>query len=405
MNNCTEIRELASSLGELADSKGNVEKCKLWADLFDLKPSRPVVNMYFYQYVWAKEEGLGLVKSEEPLAKLLEEQIRYRLWRGETFDDDVPASKCLRIPWDAVISSFPEKEDLTNNIWGLEIELEKSSSDGSYRVKPPIKDESDLEKIGSPVFEFDSGLCSETLGRAREIVGDLVDVKIQFEQLHWGPFEYAVWLRGMDNLIFDFYDKPDFVHKLMDLITKGMIKYQLDREKAGCVDAEMSFFGHVPYDKVNQEKENRLKSCWAYVHAQSSGIISPDMYAEFVHPYNVKIAELVGRVYYHGCEDLSKKCGTIKDLPNLRLFHISPWTEVEPVVSELGKGFAYEVHSHPTNVLYTYSNEQIRDELKHRNEPASDFAHTIVLADVETAGENLEKLKYWVACAKEIAHS
>ena len=191
----------------------------------------------------------------------------------------------------------------------------------------------------------------------------------------------------------------------MDIITNGMIDYQLSRESNGCFDTEMSFFGHVPYDEFEGDNPNIMKNCWAYVHAQSSGIISPDMYAEFVHPYNVKVAQLVGKVYYHGCEDLAQKCTTIKDLPNLRLFHISPWTEVEPVIGKLGKEFAYEVHSHPTNVLYTYSKEDITEELKRRNEPAREFAHSIVLADVETAVDHIDKLKYWVASAKEFAHS
>ena len=201
MDNYNEIKELANKLSELTDSAENKEKCNLWADLFNLKASRPVVNMYFYQYVWAKEQGPNYITSNDPITRFLEEQIRYRLWRAETFDDDVPASKCLRIPYNTILNSFSTEENLKNNVWGVDVELEKSSSDGSYRVIPPIETEDDLKKIGTPAFEYNKPLCDETIAKAHEIVGDTLDIKIDFEQLHWGPFEFAVWLRGMDKLI------------------------------------------------------------------------------------------------------------------------------------------------------------------------------------------------------------
>jgi hypothetical protein len=146
----------------------------------------------------------------------------------------------------------------------------------------------------------------------------------------------------------------------------------------------------------------RLKDCWAYVHAQSAASLSPRMYAEFVQPYNVRIAELFGKVYYHGCEDLSAKCRVIKDLPNLRLFHVGPWTPVDPVVAQLGDRFALEVHSHPTDVLFTFSPDDIREEIQRRHTAAEGVPHVLKLCDVETVGDRADRLRLWAETAREI---
>jgi hypothetical protein len=125
------------------------------------------------------------------------------------------------------------------------------------------------------------------------------------------------------------------------------------------------------------------------------------MYAEFVHPYNARLATLFGRVYYHGCEDLSAKAAIIKDLPNLRLFHVSPWTPVEPVVRVLGDRFALEVHSHPTKVLFEYSAQEMREELRQRHDAAKGTVHVLKLCDVETVGNNWQRLRKWAELARE----
>jgi hypothetical protein len=210
-------------------------------------------------------------------------------------------------------------------------------------------------------------------------------------------------MRGMENLLFDVYDAPEFVHRLMGTITDYLIAYQKEREAAGGVSTDVSGFGHVPYDDPATGQANRLKGMWAYIHAQSSASLSPEMYAEFVHPYNCRLSELIGKAYYHGCEDLSRKCRVIKTLPNLRLFHISPWTPAAPVIAELGQGFAYEVHSHPTNVVFGEGRDDIKAELKRMQAAAQGTSHTLTLADIETFGGRFDRIAYWADAAQDVA--
>ena len=199
--------------------------------------------------------------------------------------------------------------------------------------------------------------------------------------------------------------RPRSIQEKESSALDGIISYEREREQAGAVDSSTSWFGHVPvHDIIPAGEEQLLKHCWAYVHAQSSASLSPEMYAEFIQPYNAEIAALVGYTYYHGCEDLSKKCAVIKDLPGLRLFHVSPWTPARPIAECFGTGCVLEVHSHPTGVLYTYTDAEIREELQTRSDEVGDAPHTSALADVEEVSGKTDKLIRWAELAQDAAH-
>jgi hypothetical protein len=126
------------------------------------------------------------------------------------------------------------------------------------------------------------------------------------------------------------------------------------------------------------------------------------MYADFVQPYNARLAELHWKVYYHGCEDLGEKSAVIRELPNLVHFHVSPWTELEDVRPHLeGRGLVLEVHSHPTNVLFSYTGEEMRAELRRRADGASGFAFDLRLCDVVSIADSGERLRQWAETAQE----
>ncbi|MGQ9789190.1 MAG: hypothetical protein ACUVR7_00835 [Armatimonadota bacterium] len=292
-----------------------------------------------------------------------------------------------------------------SRLWGVPIEEVRTAELGAYKAIPPLRTEDDLQDLHDPPYEVLSQEKRILQEQAVELTGGLLPVKFHSDELHYGPFEWAVRLRGMDNLLYDVVDRPHFVHQLMDFITEGMIRYHRAREVAVAVDAEASWAIHMIYDAVPPRHENLLSGCWAYIHAQSAAPLSPCMYAEFVHPYNARIASLFGKVYYHGCEDLSAKASIIRDLPNLRLFHVSPWTPVEPVVKALGNRFALEIHSHPTKVLFEYSPQEMRKELYQRHQSAGDIVHILKLCDVETVGTNWERLKIWTELARETAET
>lgn len=388
--------DLAHEVKELAASPEHERRRRLWADVVNLRTTRPAVNFYIYQSVWAAELAGDSIKASDPFAREIETQLAFKVWCAEHLHDDCPVEPAIRLN-----AARPERADTFP--WGLEMAIDRTEASGAYRVVPPLVRYEDIEKLRAPRYEIDRGETARMVERAGSLVGGVLPVLVQTDELHWGPFEYAVRLRGIENLLYDVYDAPDFVHRLMGELTDGLISYQIEREAAGDVSTGLSSFGHVRYDEVSDDLRCSLKGMWAYVHAQSAASLSPAMYSDFVHPYDCRLAKLVGKTYYHGCEDLSRKCRSIKTLPGLTLFHISPWTAPEPVIDELGDGVAYEIHSHPTNVIFGEGLAKIKDELKRLAAAARGTSHVLTLADVETFGGRFDRVAYWADTAQEIA--
>ncbi len=387
--------ELAHEVQEVSRSAEHQQRRQLWVQFHALHPPRPLVHYAMYTGVWEREiANPVLFCHRSGLAHSIEVQMRAKLWKAHNIPDDEPLLPTVWLPTPHPVG--------TDRLWGVDLPVMRTEELGAYKPIPPLQVEEDVALLHYPPYEELTDAKRALLDEAMELTDGLLPIKFHSDELHYGPFEWAVRLRGMDNLLYDLVDRPHFVHHLMDFITEGMVRYHLAREASGAVDAEATWAIHMIYDAVPPGKEHLLEGCWAYIHAQSAASLSPRMYAEFIHPYNARIASLFGKVYYHGCEDLSAKAAIIRDLPNLRLFHVSPWTPVEPVVRALGNHFALEVHSHPTKVLFEFSPEQMREELRSRHEAAGDVPHVLKLCDVETVGSRWDNLKRWAETAHEV---
>jgi hypothetical protein len=89
-------------------------------------------------------------------------------------------------------------------------------------------------------------------------------------------------------------------------------------------------------------------------------------------------------------------------LSNLRRFHVSPWTDLETAVEQLGKDLVLEVHMAYADVLYVLTPEQIRDRLQEIMNIAGDCVIDINMGDIETVKGNPDVLTNWARVAQEV---
>lgn len=394
------LRDLASEVLENWRSTEMERRRNLWTEHFRcIKQGKiPVKCATYdsYDLVWQEllpEEG---IIHKQGIARDIELQLRIKLMKFLRIRDDDVILPVLR--FDAPRDRAPD------SLWGVPLLYDSTGIEGGAdRPVPPLVSEKDLDSLRMPeVMPADPKEGYIRL-QAAALTGGLLDVKIKNDELHYGPYEWAVRLRGAENLMLDAYDRPEWLHALMDKITTGMVEYHKTREKAGMIDyfADLPRV-HVPFDCADPGLENRLAGSWAYVHAQSSASLGPAMYEEFVHPYNARIARLFGKVYYHGCENLGKKAGIIAGLPNLRYFHVSPWTRPSDVIPALeGRSIALEVHSHPTEVLFCQDSSKIRSEIIRLRQEAAGQVFDLKLCDIETIRGAEGKLELWTDIAME----
>jgi len=393
--------ELAEEVNVLADSEEMRRRKFLWEKLLSgRRPEKPPVKcapfmVGHYDLVWRRLIPEKSLRFRKGLRRELEIQLRKKIHKFRNLRDD-----------DVIVPTvwvYAKDVTPTDKLWGLKIRRRMPHEEGgAYKEVPPIHEEADLERVSLPRFRTNDAANRTTLEKARQLVDNRLPVKLYSSQIHCSPYEYAVLLRGAEQLLYDLYDRPDFVHRLMSRVTDGVIAYHREREAAGAFDVEETTLLHEPWDRFPAGKGKYLSSGWGYVSAQSAAPLSPRMYAEFVHPYNARVAELFGKVYYHGCEDLGKKAGCIRELPNLKHFHVSPWTDLKEVVPLMsGRKVALEVHAHPTNVLFVWGPEEIRAEARRRMDEAQDLPFDYVLCDLQTIEGAEDKLEMWCDIAME----
>ncbi|HJN17780.1 MAG TPA: hypothetical protein QGH10_19935, partial [Armatimonadota bacterium] len=284
---------------------------------------------------------------------------------------------------------------------------------GAYKPVPPLGDPADIGRLRAPEFSYDADAAERQTCAVRDLVGEALPLAFHCNATHNGPFEWAVRLRGMDNLLLDVYDRPEWLKELMAFLSEAIVDYHSGREAAGCVFAPTECALHSPWDDFSSPRGDgapaplrdvsKLSASWGYLHAQSSASYGPDAYAEFVQPYNVPIAELFGMVYYHACETMDLKAPIIRDLPNLRQFHVSPWSDPSACAEALPPRVVMEVHSHPTNVLLLWGEDEMREELEGLVEASGDQPFNLKLCDIQTINEDAgQALITWSRVAKQV---
>ena len=281
------------------------------------------------------------------------------------------------------------------------------SIEGAYKYLSIINDIRDIKNLKKTKLIIDRKKTEERVERIKEIVNELLPVKVIEPQLSASPFEYVCQFRNTEEVLLDFITNPKLIHEMMGFFTSCIVEQFKRMDREGKMYPEYTWDARVHFDKIeNNKNTNCLKNCWSYISAQSAGGISPKMYEEFLQPYHARIAELFGKgkIYYHGCEDLTEKFDIIKKLPNLRRFHVSPWSNLEKILDKQQKQFVYEVCVNTTNHLFVFKKNQIVEDLRRLKRIIIDgsVVADINMIDIETVENNPKKLIEWSKIAKDV---
>ncbi len=129
------------------------------------------------------------------------------------------------------------------------------------------------------------------------------------------------------------------------------------------------------------------------------------MFAEFVHQYHVRLAQpYTGQtVYYHGCERLDEKMNCIALLPNLRRFHVSPWSSVSKAREVFAGSVVLEVHCHPGKVFFSFTPAEMRREIEGLVAQAEGVPMDLNLSDIHSIDGKPKTLRTWARVAQDVA--
>jgi hypothetical protein len=393
-------KKLIGEVLELCDSQENIKRKELWVRHNNLESEKTLINLHMWKksdhHVWheiIKDDEINSIDIDE---RIVERQLRHKLFKFKMIDDDDIIPSTI---WIAPVHQNEEP------CFGLSPSIDSPDNiNGAMKFRTVIRCMDDLKKLRKPGRVIDMEKTKARVSKIEEITKGLLPVKLILPELGTSPFEYVAQFRSMDDLLYDFYDDPQLIHALMDFFTDCITEDYLRLEKLYGIDPEGTWDPRIHYDRLEDpDKPCTLKNCWAYISAQSAAVISPDMYKEFIHPYHEKIARIFGKVYYHGCEDLTQKAGIISRLPNLRRFHISPWSNRDSILDELGNKFVYEIHVQPSDHLFLHDDDKIKRDIREIALACRKRGATadINLSDIETVGNDAGKLIKWARLARE----
>ena len=318
------LKPLVDQILNLAASQIMEERKKLWADHQALKPTEKTPVCVWYEYMpepqWELVLGRGYLKCRSELAREIEGNLRKRLWAAEQVPDD-------HIVWPGLSVSATVSRAVD---WGVHFTMSGSDEQvddplEAKRFVPAFSDGIEPRRLHFEDWRIEEAATSRSVEDARELTDDRLQVSVYYPDLGFSPFDHAVRMRGLEPLMLDLIDEPERVHELMDLITSAFERHHRHREQRGWLNVVPSPDGrytqvgfrvhccHVPSDF--NPLNPLLRHEWAYISAQTSSGLGPDMFAEFVHPYNIRLASRFSNqtVYYHGCEKLDHKLEVLAD--------------------------------------------------------------------------------------------
>jgi len=165
------------------------------------------------------------------------------------------------------------------------------------------------------------------------------------------------------------------------------------------------YTGELPQADFDS-KITRTSDMWGFCESQETTTFSPDMFAEFILPYQLPILERFGLNCYGCCEPLDKRWYVIKNVPRLRRVSVSPWANLADMADKLADRYIYSIKPHPASLAVpSLDQRRIRTELRRALQTTRNCRVEIIMKDNHTIGNNPENVIGWCQIARKEAEA
>lgn len=190
--------------------------------------------------------------------------------------------------------------------------MDPSTEVGRYAVN----DISDIKKLKIP-DPYNDGLMPDVLERIKYFKQNS-KIPINFTDNH-GPLTTAVQIVGYEKLFYWLNDYPKEMHYLMDLLSEAVIEW---------VKVQKKLIGEPMDECIGDQGVPVPKGTGVWLSDDDAVLVSPEMYREFVAPYNDKIFKEFGSgiIHYCGCANQHiDSFLSMKYLRALNVFSLADW--------------------------------------------------------------------------------
>ncbi|HEY5563362.1 MAG TPA: hypothetical protein VIK72_16710 [Clostridiaceae bacterium] len=395
------LRELAYKVRQIAESKSNKEKIRLWYKFNELNPERPMI-LAFPEGAWCELIPEDTLCCENEILRSWEKTLKMKIYANDVLKDDQVSDPWFDINWQIDSGNF-----------GVEIKRTSGEGRGSYIWESPIKDiNEDFHKLKFREPSVNREFTYELKATAESIFGDILPSRIR-GMIWWslGMTWSVIDLIGLENFMLYMYDEPEGVHRLMAWMRDENLNYINWFEKEGLLsynnESDYVGSGGVGYTTELPQKDKlpnakvQLKDMWGFAESQETVGVSPDMFKEFVLPYQIPLLDKFGLNSYGCCEGLEKRIDSILKAPRIRRIAVSPWANQEIMAEKLGKNYIFSRKPNPSTICISFNEEEIRKDLRKTFQIAGNGVLEVIMKDTHTVQNQPWKISRWVEIARE----
>ena len=392
------LRELAHKQLEYANSLENEIILKKWEALGNGKRETPTVRLLFSNF--RNEVITPRLRCEGEYARQIESKFLSTLVGRELFGDDTPIAPNFDIAWDAWAYPF-----------GIKPQLTFAKDSNGYHIETQIEDLSEeLDKLRGGGHYFEKEKTERKIAFAQEVFGDILPVRMIMGSLTGAITNPLVCLMSMENYFLSMYDCPDELHELMDFSTRVYEEYYdfLEKEKLllpTCGTSPIAQESFAFNNELPTENVTKTTQCWGFLESQETTAVSPEMYGEFVYPYQDRLVKRFGLLSYGCCERVDALWPEyLSKWKNLRKLSVSPFNN-EPQIGEYLRGTNVIYYSKPRAEFVTnpgpLDEDALRKYFKGVCEAASGCLFEIAQREVLTLFGDAQRGRRYVEIAKE----
>ncbi len=393
------IRELAKRYMEMATSEKQQKMNARMKATNDLKIVRPPVLIDEIQWRQMNIDGELNCVSEDPRARRAEFFFRQALYRRKYLKADTLFDPFwrVRMRFESTGSGLPKTK-------GEVAGSAKNTGIASHSFEDLLEDEDILENLFMPTFTLRPDIDEENMNFYMDLFGDTIPVKLTgHNYFTFAPWDDISFLRGIEPILMDMYDRPEYLHRIMQHYV-SVFEAEMDfAEKNMPIDPSVIDM-HCTPAMISGLAENGLKATWYRGTAQAFSVVSPAMFEEFEVNYIRPLAERFAYSYYGCCEPLHDRMDAIKKIANLRKIGVSPWANVESGAEQIGGNYVFARKPNPANVAIRTDAEVVRRETEETVKACIKYGCPceFVLKDISTISNRPENLIVWANTVSDV---
>ena len=399
------LKALAAQVADIAARPVMAERRELWYRHNALEAVRPLI-LCDPENGWNEIVTDDQILCTNSMARHWECYLRKQIFWGDQMNDDYVVEAIFDLPY--IYQESPWTVAGSKHQATLH---ETKIDGGAYHIDTVLEDYTLIDKIVQPQLIIDFQKTDYLFNLAQELFAGLLTVRLNTSWFwSFGQTDEFAFLRGMENLLYDFYDEPESVHAMMEILTQGALDrfddlqnnnlLTLNNDGTYVGSGGMGYSRELPAAGFNGQV--RTQDMWGHAESQITIGVSPDMFAEFIYPYQKRIMDRFGLMCYGCCEPMDDRFDIIKASTNLRRVSVSPWANRGLMAEKLGAKYVYSLKPSPSPLALPHLDENIvRKELQECLALTRNNRVELIMKDNHTLGKNPRNLTRWVEIARE----